>query len=137
MGEEGTHDSESGRFGEGERVNARDVDATAVTTVVAARANALEIVAVVTSVTRDGNAALGALVTASSGACTDTTLVTGAVTGMEGEREGAEAAAAARRVHSRPALAHPKRLLWVQTARIRARAESRRSPAQSQARRLT
>ena len=83
MGEEGTHDSESGRFGEGERVSARDVDATGVTTVVAARANALEIVAVVTSVTRDGNAALCALVTTSSGACTVTTLVTGADTGME------------------------------------------------------
>ena len=63
MGEEGTHDSESGRFGEGEQVSARDIDATAVTTVVAARANALEIVVVVKSVTRDGNAALGALVT--------------------------------------------------------------------------
>ena len=89
MGEDGTHDSESGRFGEGERVSIRDVDATAVIRVVVARASALEIVAVVTSVTRDGNAVLGALVTASSGACTDTTLVTGAVTGMEGERESA------------------------------------------------
>ena len=80
MDEEGTHDSESGRFGEGERVSARDVYGTADTTVVAARANALEIVAVVTSVTRDGNAALDALVTTSSGACTVTTLVTGADT---------------------------------------------------------
>ena len=46
----------------------------------AAQANALEIVAVVTSVTHDGNAALGALVTTSSGACTVTTLFTSADT---------------------------------------------------------
>ena len=97
MGEEGTHDFESGRFGEGERVSARDADETAVTTVVAARTSELEIAAVAASVTRDDNAALGALVTASSGACTDTTLVTGAVTGMEGKRESAVAAAAASR----------------------------------------
>ena len=89
MGEKGIHDSESGRFEDRERVSACDVDATAVTTVVAARVNALEIVAVVTSVTRDGNAALGALVTTSSGACTVTTLVTSADTGMEGVLERA------------------------------------------------
>ena len=80
MGEEGSHDYESGRFGEGERVSARDVDATADTTVVAARACALVIAVVVTSVARDVNAALGALVTVSSGACTVTTLVTRADT---------------------------------------------------------
>ena len=97
MGEEGTHDSKSGRFGEGERVSARDADGTAVITVVAARTSELEIAAVAASVTRDGNAALGALVTASSGTCTDTTLVTGAVTGLTGERESAEAVAAASR----------------------------------------
>ena len=100
MGEEGTHDSESKRLGEGERVSARDADATAVTTVVAARTSELEIAAVAASVTRDGNAALGAFFTASSGAYTDTTLVTGAVTGMEGERESAVAAAAASRALS-------------------------------------
>ena len=100
MGEEGTHDSESGRFGTKNRVSARDADTTAVATVVAARTSELEIAAVAASVTRNGNAALGALVTASSGACTDTTLVTGAVTSMEGERESAEAAAAASRALS-------------------------------------
>ena len=63
----------------------------------AARANALEIVAVVTSVTRDGNAALGAVVTTSSGACTVTTLVTGADTEMEGVLESAVAATAVSR----------------------------------------
>ena len=94
MGEEGIHDSESGRFGEGERVSARDVDATADTTVVAARASALMIEPVVTSVTRDGNAVLGALVTTSSGECTVTTLVTGADTGMDGVLESAVAATA-------------------------------------------
>ena len=93
MGEEGTHDSESGRFGEGERVSARDVDATADTTIGAARASALVIAVVVTTVARDVNVALGALVTVSSGACTVTTLVIGADTGMEGERESAVAAA--------------------------------------------
>ena len=100
MGEEGTHDFESGRFGERERVSARDIDATAVTTVVAAQISELEIAEVAASVTRDDNAALGALVRASSGACTDTTLVTSAVTGMDGERESAEAAAAASRALS-------------------------------------
>ena len=99
-GEEGTHDSESGRFGEGERASARDVDAAAVTTVVAARTSELEIAAGVASVTRDGNAVLGALVTASSGACTVTTLFTGAGTGMEGELESAVAAAAVSRALS-------------------------------------
>ena len=99
-GEKGTHDSESARFGKGEQVSARDADATAVTTVVAARTRELKIAAVAACVTRDGNAALGALVTASNGACTDTTLVTGAVIGMEGERESAEAAAAAARALS-------------------------------------
>ena len=94
MGEEGTYDSESGRFVEGERVSARDADATAVTTDVAARTNELEIEAVIAGVTRDCNAELGALVTTSSGACTITTLVTGACTRMEGERESAVAAAA-------------------------------------------
>ena len=84
MGEEGTHDSESGRFGEGERVSARESDSTAVTTVVGARTSKLSMAAVVASVTRDCTAALNALVTASSGACTVTALVTGAVTGMEG-----------------------------------------------------
>ena len=78
----------------------RDADATAVTTVVAARTSELAMAAVVASVTRDGNAALGALVTASCGACTDTTLVTDAVTGMEGERESAVAAAAVPRALS-------------------------------------
>ena len=97
MGEEGTHDFDSGRFGEGERVSASDDDSTAVTTVVAARASALEIVADVTRVSRDGNAALGALVTAISGACTVTTLVTGAGTGMEGLRESAVLAIAVSR----------------------------------------
>ena len=100
MGEESINDCESGRFGEGDRVSARDADATAVTTVVAARTSELEIAAVAASVTRDGNAALGALVTASSGACTDTTLVTSAVTGMGGGRESAEAAVAASRALS-------------------------------------
>ena len=100
MGENGTHDSEFERFGEGERVNARDADATAVKAVVAARTSELELPAVAASVTRGDNAALGALVTASSGACSDTTLVTGAVTGMEYERESAEAAAAALRALS-------------------------------------
>ena len=80
--------------------SARDADATAVTTVLAARTSELKIAAVAASVTRDGNAALGALVTACSGACTDTTLVTGAVTSMEGERESAEAAAASSRALS-------------------------------------
>ena len=47
----------------------RDADATAVTTVVAARTSELEIAAIAASITRDGNAALGTLVTASSGAC--------------------------------------------------------------------
>ena len=94
IGKERTHDSESKRFELGERVSARDVDATAVTTVVAARENALEILAVVTSVTRDGNAALGALVTTSSGQCAVTTLVTGADTGIEGVLESALAATA-------------------------------------------
>ena len=94
MNEEGTHDSEFERFGEGERVSARDVDATADTTVVAARANALVIPVVVTSAARDVNAALGALVTIRSGACTVTTLVNGADTEMEGVRESAVAAAA-------------------------------------------
>ena len=74
MGEEETHDSESGRFKEGERVSARDADTTAVTTVVAVRTSELAMAAVVASVTRDGNAALGALVTASIGACTVNTL---------------------------------------------------------------
>ena len=100
MGEEGSHDSESRRFGEEERVSARDSDAAAVTTVVAARTSELEIAAVVASVTRDGNAAFGALVTASSGACTVTTLVTGAGTGIGGERESAVAAAAVSRALS-------------------------------------
>ena len=75
MGKDGTHDFESGRFGEGERVSARDADATAVTTIVAARTRELEIAAVVASVTGDDNAVLGVLVTASSGECTDTALV--------------------------------------------------------------
>ena len=87
MGESGTYDSESGRFREMERVSERDPDATAVTTVVAARTSELEIAAVAASVTRDGNAALGAL-------------VTGAVIGMDGERESAEEAAAASRALS-------------------------------------
>ena len=100
MGSEGTHDFESGRFVKGERVSARDADATAVTTVVTPRTSKLAMAAVVASVTRDGNAALGALVTASSGACTVTTLVTGARTGMEGERESAVAAAAVPRALS-------------------------------------
>ena len=81
-------------------MSARDADATAVTTVVATRTSELAMAAVVASVTRNGNAALGALVTASCGACTDITLVTGAVTGMEGERENAVAAAAASRALS-------------------------------------
>ena len=63
----------------------------------AARANALKIVAVVTSVTRDGNAPLGALVPTSSGACTVTTFVTGADTGIEGVLESAVAATAVSR----------------------------------------
>ena len=100
MGEKGTNDSESGLFGEGERVSARDADATAVTTIVEAWTSKLDAAAVAASVTRDGNAALGALVTASSNTCTDTTLVTGAVTGMQSERESAVAAAAASRALS-------------------------------------
>ena len=86
MGEEGTHDSKLRRFGEGKQVSASDADAAAVTTVVAALTSELEIAAVVASVTHDGYAPLGALVTTSSGACTVTTLVTNAVTGMECKR---------------------------------------------------
>ena len=97
MYEEKTNDSESGGFGEGERMSARDVDATAVTTVVAARASALVNAVVVTSVV---NAALGAPVTVSSGACTVTTLVTGADTEMEGVRESAVPVIAVSRAHS-------------------------------------
>ena len=96
-GQRRTHNSKSGRFGEGERVSARDADATAVTTLVPARTSELVIAAVVASVTRDGNVALGALVTANSGACTVTTLVTGAGTGIEGKYESALAAAAVSR----------------------------------------
>ena len=97
---EKTNDFESGRFGKEEKVSARDADTTAVTTVVAARMGELALVAIVASFTRDDNAALSALVTASSGACTVTTLVTGAGTRMERERESAVAAASVLRTLS-------------------------------------
>ena len=58
-----------------------------------ARTSELLIAEVVASVTRDSNAALGALVKASSGACIVTTLVTGAGTAMKGENESVVAAA--------------------------------------------
>ena len=63
----------------------------------AARTSELEIAVVVTSVARDVNAALGALVTVSSGACIVTTLVTGADTEMEGVRQSAVAVTAVSR----------------------------------------
>ena len=100
MGEEETHDSEFARFGKGERISAREADAAAVTTVVAARTSELVIAAVVASVTCYGNASLGVLVTANSGVCTVITLVTGAGTKLEGERESAVTAAAVSRALS-------------------------------------